>query len=70
MLPWTMLDGVNEKGVGAGINVCPVEDLKFYMPDEGTNPGKEEVESLRRSAMCWTRQNRPSMGWNFCKIPI
>lgn len=44
MLPWTMLDGVNEKGVGASINVCPVEDLKFYMSDEGTNPGKEEVD--------------------------
>lgn len=44
MLPWTMLDGVNEKGVGISINVCPVADLPFYMPEEGTNPGKEEVD--------------------------
>ena len=44
MLPWTMLDGVNEKGVGCSINVCPVDDLQFYMPEEGTKPGKEEVD--------------------------
>lgn len=44
VLPWTMLDGMNEKGVGISINVCPIKDLEYYIPDEGTNPGKEEID--------------------------
>lgn len=47
VLPWHMLDGVNEKGVGVNINVCPINDLESYIAPEGTNPkAKVEVDML------------------------
>ncbi len=40
ILPWETLDGINENGVAANINVCPAEDLELYIAKEGTDPKK------------------------------
>lgn len=42
-LPWETLDGINENGVAANINVCPANDLKLYIAKEGTNPKKQPL---------------------------
>lgn len=42
-LPWETLDGINENGVVANINVCPANDLKLYIAKEGTNPKKQPL---------------------------
>lgn len=48
MLPFTMVDGINEKGVVCNTNVVPAKDLlphegenKYFT--HGTNPGKEDL---------------------------
>ena len=41
LLPFTTLDGVNEKGVGINSNVAPAYDLE--KPTTGTNPGKMDL---------------------------
>lgn len=48
MLPFTMVDGINENGVVCNTNVVPAKDLTPHEGEEkyhthGTNPGKEDL---------------------------
>lgn len=40
ILPFETIDGINENGVAANINVCPANDLELYIAKEGTDPKK------------------------------
>lgn len=43
-LPWSMVDGVNEKGVAVCVSTCPTKDLEFYIARLGTAFGKPELD--------------------------
>lgn len=43
ILPWAMLDGINENGVAVSCNVCPANDLNEFIAKDGTNPKKEKM---------------------------
>ena len=44
LLPFCILDGINENGVGVNTNVVPVNDLEIVT--SGTNPGKTDLPLL------------------------
>lgn len=43
-LPWSMLDGINEKGVSVCVNFCPAKDLVFHIAEGGTQLNKEDLD--------------------------